>query len=408
MIRAVLRTAVRVAAIAVALAACGHVVAAETDATPADVITQSAATHMTRPAQSAPANPAQTVTQSAPTTPETKAEFAEAYKTYQQLSADGKRDEALPYAERAYRLGLQIYGENHKNSAALALNYGETLDRTGHRAEAVPILDQALDLYQKLYGADSRDMVDPLMARGNASGAWNLKEQISYYDQAIAIARRDATPTDLLSAHLNLEAGIHLLRDGNVDPSKPYLQDAYDEYRKQLAANDGRLLIAAFWLGKYNLAIEKPRDAEPYFTQVLAATEAPGASPNPLTEGAHVLLVDIYQQLNQPEKATPHCIAVGRLDPWTGKEPAPIYEKKPVYPQEGKGHDGYALIEFTIDAAGFVRDPKLLKTEGSDAFGKPGLDTIASWRYAPRFVDGKPVDTTGVQAKVEFKLIPSN
>ena len=392
MARAAVHATARTALIAIGLIVCGHVTAAAPP--PPDAVTQAA-----------PTTP-DAVTQTAPTTPEAKAEFADAYKTYQQLTADGKRDEALPYAERAYQLGLQIFGENHKNTAALALNYGETLDRTGHRKEAVPILDQALDLYQKLYGANARDMVDPLMARGNATGAWNVKEQTGYYDQAIAIARRDST--DLLSAHLNLEAGIHLLREGNVDPSKRYLEDAYDEYHKQLAANDGRLLIAAFWLGKYNLAIEKPRVAEPYFTQVLAATETPGAQPNPLTEGAHMLLVDIYQQLGEPAKATPHCIAVGQLDPWNGKEPTPLYEKKPDYPEEGKGHDGYALIEFTIDASGFVRDPKLLKTEGSDAFGKPGLETITSWRYAPRFVDGKPVDTTGVQAKVEFKLIPTS
>jgi TonB family protein len=359
------------------------------------------------PVSPAASNPPQAVTQVAPETPETHAEFAEAYKRYQQLIADGKREEALPYAERAYQLGLQLFGENHKNSAALALNYGDTLEKTGHRKEAVPVLDKAIELYQKLYGTDSREMVDPLMGRGNATPTWDSKEQTKYYDRAIDIVRRTGKPDDLLLAHLNLEAGIHLLRDGNADDSKRYLEAGYEQYHKQLAANDSRVVIASFWLGKYWLAVEKPRAAEPYLTQVITATDAEKAQSNPLAQGAHALLVAAYQVLGEPAKATPHCLALGRIEPWDGKtDPTPLYKKTPDYPDQAKGRDGYALIEFTIDASGSVRDPKLLKTEGSDSFGEPALGAIAVWRYAPRFVDGKPVDTSGVRAMVEFKLTP--
>ena len=361
-----------------------------------------------QPTAPATANDSEGVTQTqiAPREPGGKAEFAEAYKNYERLVAEGKHEEALPYAAQAYHLGVQLFGEDHKNTAALALNYGEELDRTGHRKDAVEVLDKAIAAYQKVYGPDSKDMVDPLMARGNATGSWDPTQQTKYYDQALDIARRDAKPDDLLTAHLNLEAGIHLLRDGNADESKHYLETAYDQYHKTLAATDSRLLIAAFWLGKYNLAIDKARVAEPYFIQVLA-TDVDGAPSNPLAQGAHALLVVVYEKLGDPAKATPHAVAVGRAESWNGKtEPTPLYATVPDYPAEAKGHDGYALIEFTIDAQGFVRDPKLIKTEGSDTFGEPGLATIKAWRYAPRFVDGKPVDTSGVQAKVEFKLTP--
>ena len=355
----------------------------------------------------AASNPPQAVTQDAPTTPAAKVEFTEAYKNYRKLSADGKHAEALPYAERAYRLGQQLFGEIHKNTAALALNYGETLEKTGHRKEAVEILDVAIELYRKLYGADSKDMVDPLMARGNASGSWDPKEQAQYYDRAIDAALRNDKPDDLLLGRLNLEAGIHLLRDGNAEDSKHFLEAAYAQYHKQLAATDSRLVLASFWLGKYYLAIEKPRAAEPYFTQVLTATDAEGAQSSPLAEGAHALLVVVYEQLGEPAKATPHCVELGRTGTWDGKtQPTPLFKTTPDYPAEAKGRDGYALIEFTIDASGSVRDPKLVKTEGSDSFGEPGLSTISAWRFAPRFADGTPVDTSGVQAKVEFNLTP--
>ena len=110
-----------------------------------------------------------------------RAEFAEAYKTFKRLNDEGKNEEALPYAERAYRLGLQIYGENHTNTAALALNLGEAYEKTGHRKEAVKTLDKAIELYQLVYGQDSRELIDPFMARANATGAWDAKTRDMFY-----------------------------------------------------------------------------------------------------------------------------------------------------------------------------------------------------------------------------------
>jgi tetratricopeptide (TPR) repeat protein len=118
-----------------------------------------------------------------------KAEFADAYRTYKRLIDEGKNEEALPYAERAYQLGLQIYGEGHTNSAALALNLGETYDKTGHRKEAVKTLDKAIELYQRAYGKESRELIDPVMARADATGAWDGKARDAMYDQALDIAR---------------------------------------------------------------------------------------------------------------------------------------------------------------------------------------------------------------------------
>lgn len=334
-----------------------------------------------------------------------RAEFAEAYKTFKRLNDEGKDEAALPYAERAYQLGLQIYGENHSNTAALALNLGETYEKTGHRKEAVKTLDKAIELYQRVYGPDSRELIDPFMARADATGAWDAKARDMFYQQALAIARKYVKPDDLLLAHLNLEAGIHLLRDGNVEESKPYLEAAYAQYRKQIAANDSRLLIAALWMGKYQLAISKPRAAEPFFNQVLTALGEDTS--NPVVLASHVLLVTTYQQLGESDKATPHCVAVGKLDPWKdAAAPAPLYRTDPEYPAEGKGREGFATIEFTIDAQGFVRDAKLIETQGSDAFGAPALDAVKGWRYAPRFSDGTAVDTAGARARVDFKLTP--
>jgi len=338
-------------------------------------------------------------------TSDAKVEFTEVYHTYQQLLADGKYAEALPYAERAYQLGLPIYGDNHKSSAALALNYGDALLKADQRKQAVALLDTAITMYERVYGKDAQALIDPLMARGNASGYWEPAEQRGYYDRALDLAQNHLQADDLLRARLNLEAGAHLLQNGNADDSKRYVKAAYDQYRKQLPATDARVGVASFWFGKYELADGDAAAAEPYFNQAIAVFERDGVPPGPLVVAAHTLLVDVYQQLGDPSRATPHCIAVGKLKPWAEQATrVPLYGPLPDYPAAAKGRDGYALIEFTIDGAGFVRDQKLLKTQGSDSFGEPALLAIGAWRYAPRVVDGQPLDTPGVQAQVEFKL----
>jgi TonB family protein len=341
-----------------------------------------------------------------PATAEQRAEFADTYHTYQKLSAEGKTAESLPYAERAFELGEQIYGDDHANTAALALNFGDALDKVGRRKDAIEILDKALVLYKRVYGDHARELVDPLMARGNAAGGWNAKEKVEYYDDALTIARLYVGPDDLLLARLNLEAGIHLLRDGAVDESDRFLAAAYVQYRKQLKPDDSRLVMASFWEGKYQLASQKPRAAEPYLNDVLSAIgDRAGASP--IGDAAHALLVVVYEQLGDSARATPHVIALAKAQPWDGKSvPTPLYKKDPEYPKDAKGREGSALVEFTIDADGFVRNPKLVSTDGSDAFGDPGVAAISAWRYAPQFVNGAPVATPGVQTKVDFKLAP--
>ncbi|HEY6599548.1 MAG TPA: TonB family protein [Pseudomonadales bacterium] len=338
---------------------------------------------------------------------DTKSEFVAAYRKYEALMAEDKSEEALPHAEVAYRLGTEIYGRNHKNTAALALNYGQLLIKQNQVKAAIPVLDDAIEQYRQIYGKDAKELVDPLMSRGNATGAWAPKQQLVYYDAALDIARATLNPDDLLLAQLNLEAGIHLLRDGNVEQSKAFFDAAYEQYKKQVAASDARFVVTSFWLGKYYLTSEKPRIAEPYFNQVLAAFEGAGAPENTLATATHALLVMTYQQLGEPARATPHYVAVGKMQPWSDSAlQTPLYRLPPSYPPDAKGREGMAVLEFTIDADGYVREPKLLRTDGSDSFGEPALAAISGWRYAPRFVDGNPVATPGMQAEVRFKLVP--
>ena len=64
---------------------------------------------------------------------------------------------------------------------------------------------------------------------------------------------------------------------------------------------------------------------------------------------------------------------------------------------------GEITVGFTVDAQGFVINPRII---GSTFVGldQAALAAISQFRYAPRFVDGKPVATTNVSHTFDFAM----
>jgi protein TonB len=53
---------------------------------------------------------------------------------------------------------------------------------------------------------------------------------------------------------------------------------------------------------------------------------------------------------------------------------------------------------------GFVRNPRLIENTGHRDFEKASIEAALEFRYAPRFVDGKPVTVEGVQNRFTFEI----
>jgi tetratricopeptide (TPR) repeat protein len=84
--------------------------------------------------------------------------------------------------------------------------------------------------------------------------------------------------------------------------------------------------------------------------------------------------------------------------------PAPVVYRPPSSSRPPKAEpDKYAQhhteVEFTVTADGRVRDAKVGDNDAGDVAGKAVLSAIKRARFRPRFVDGNPVDTTGVRYK---------
>jgi TonB family protein len=78
----------------------------------------------------------------------------------------------------------------------------------------------------------------------------------------------------------------------------------------------------------------------------------------------------------------------------------------PEYPvrELTQGIEGWVRVQFTITAAGSVKDAVVVASEPEGRFDEAALTAIARWRYNPRVVEGEAVERVGVQTLIEFEI----
>ena len=83
----------------------------------------------------------------------------------------------------------------------------------------------------------------------------------------------------------------------------------------------------------------------------------------------------------------------------------PIVRVAPVYPNRAlsRGLEGYVDMMFTVTTTGTVKDP-VVTYSTSSLFERAATQAVLKFKYKPRVVDGKPVDTPGVETRIRFEL----
>jgi protein TonB len=78
----------------------------------------------------------------------------------------------------------------------------------------------------------------------------------------------------------------------------------------------------------------------------------------------------------------------------------------PEYPlrELTQGIEGWVRVQFTITAAGSVKDAVVVASQPEGRFDEAALTAIARWRYNPRVVEGEAVERVGVQTLIEFEI----
>ncbi|TMP07040.1 energy transducer TonB [Pseudoalteromonas sp. S3178] len=331
--------------------------------------------------------------------------FSQAYKNY--LAAVKADENVQQAAELAYTSGKAVYGKNDDNTANLAINYAKAINGYG-----TELTEQRFNLYKEAHtilagnhGEQSVEVIDALF--GQANFAPSAYQADNYLEQIIEIAETQNNPKFV--ADMKLEAATLLAKKHShkkYREAKNYLEAA-DEYYRENVPNGSveqikaDFLMASFAEGRkrYSQAIERLNNIVTVFDENLSFDHSAELT-------AHSRLVSLYEKQGKSDEATKHCLAIAQMVPWKeSQQQTPLYRVHPEYPQNKARFrsDGSVVMEFEVDTAGFVKNPKVLSSEGGSAFEKSAQAAIEQWRYAPKFEDGKPVSAV-TQVQLDFKI----
>lgn len=78
----------------------------------------------------------------------------------------------------------------------------------------------------------------------------------------------------------------------------------------------------------------------------------------------------------------------------------------PVYPTRliARGVEGYVVVGFSVASSGAVYDPHVIESEPKGVFDNSALKAIMKFKYKPKVVDGKPVNTEGQRYMFTYKM----
>lgn len=85
----------------------------------------------------------------------------------------------------------------------------------------------------------------------------------------------------------------------------------------------------------------------------------------------------------------------------------PVFVPQPQYPRraQGRGTEGYAVVEVTITTLGSVSEPVMVEEWPKGwGFGKAALKAAQKLKYSPKIVDGVPQEVKGVLYKFTFQM----
>ena len=327
-------------------------------------------------------------------------EFNAAYLQYGN-TVDSNPVVARDAARRALDFGRSLFGEDNERTAMLAINYSNLLE--GEQAQAY--LDEAVAIYEKKFGTETEEMILPYMRLGRMltnSGKYELAS--NYYQLALVLAENHLSIDSIAAGNIQLELGSIEFTRGQDEAALSYLRAAQQALQgeSEIAALNNfarvNLLFGRIYLHqeRYQMALDN----------LLVSLDALSAYPNSdIRLSNRLYLIEAYEKLGRSVKATEHLLAIGavnRLAPDENLTPRYLVVPEFGAAKGAPGDESGILVSFMVDKEGFVRDPVLKSSAGSDSLSAIFLQAIGQFRFAPRFIAGEPVDSPDQQYRFRY------
>ena len=341
-------------------------------------------------------------------------DFASAWKAYQAAVArKAAAEELLQLAQAVYDAlpGDPPDAKTQKLKAAAAFNLGSVHRDLHEQKEARALFEESAHLFEEALGKDAVELVDPLWEWArlelwlNGPDPRKAEKLVSRIDRILA---RHGAQMRRLRFELHLEWASDFAARGffaNANDHLSWLQEHAPElgeirnyYLGHVAFLRGKMVAAR---RQYDQALKAYEQARTLLTKVL-----PPHDRRVLTVAQFAIVA--LEELGRSDDATPLCQEIGRYQETrsTG-DFVPLYRAMPEYPPSAAEHgkEGRVVLELTVTAEGRTRDIRVVEADPPGVFERAAIEAARRFRYAPRFVDGKPVVVEGVRYMFTFDVV---
>ena len=334
--------------------------------------------------------------------------FNQHYKESQALARNGEFAQAADAAIQALKIAEEIE-LGQEQIANLQFNIGFLLNQSRRYPQACEAFELALENYEALQGDTSPYLINTLDNLGSCYSEQTSKGNLAKKNlqRARSIAKASYGESSPEHARALFRLGQAMLMYLGEKRGDIYVKQSLELFDELLGTDSNESRGAQFTLAKFELARKKYSRAAGRFNNILETFDDPDNPSSKLELSIHGFLVETYEADGKSDLATKHCLAIGQMTPAQDvQDYMPLFKPRPTYPPQAirSGKTGKVIVEFDVDEQGFVQNPKVVAREGSNIFDDPSLEVVKRFRYAPRFVDGKAVHTTGVKNRIVYAL----
>jgi tetratricopeptide (TPR) repeat protein len=279
-------------------------------------------------------------------------------------------------------------------------------------------LEDALDRLERIHGKGSLKTLPALVEYADANAEiYEPQDQIRIYKRALKIADDAFGDDSPQYADLLFRMGRNVYEQSRSHLGEKYVDKACDLFTQHYGAQDRRVGMCRVTLGQTKMSDGYFAQALPEFEAALGAFGGDTDIDRSYRVKARSLIVNALEEIGKSDEATAHLLHIGREVALTpGIETAPVYQPAPEYTDAiiTKRLRGYVVVELDVDEEGFVHNAVVVES-GPHQNDKeprpqpeyrpledPALESVAHYRFAPRFENGEPVASTGIRTTVRF------
>ena len=342
-------------------------------------------------------------------------EFNTVYRAFSEASEAGNRKEAYELAVEALRIGEVVFGEESKSVAALTMNAAlayPTDWRNLPDSDAVPLMRKLVSRYHQFYGSSSPELGEPYVLLAESLHEDFIRGSVDAAREIDELRRKAETLSEEFPDDLDWDSLRTRFIRLQVAGSKEAAEVLVASKVEMFGEDHPETLSMKYFLADSFLKGRKKQKA------LLELVDHENLEP--------LLRFGLLQDLAEdgPRKRRDEFrdritnFTVLEDTKYSAAEMLPRIKVVPDYPREAlsRGFEGWVIVEFEVTSEGRVESPKVVdscvklqgtsgcKSYRADLFNKAAISAAKQFLFIPRFVDGRPVSTKGVQNRVTFEL----